>query len=69
MSAYGYVPNAAQTATSLAGIEIGFIWLPAAFFTLSLIPVLFYQKYEALEPRIHADLDGRRVSAALSQGA
>jgi sugar (glycoside-pentoside-hexuronide) transporter len=69
MSAYGYVPNAAQTATSLAGIEIGFIWLPAAFFMLSLIPVLFYQKYEALEPRIHADLDGRRASAALSQGA
>ena len=67
MAAHGYVPNAAQTASSLAGIEIGFIWLPAVFFTASLIPALFYRKYEALEPRIHAELDRRRAQAALAQ--
>jgi sugar (glycoside-pentoside-hexuronide) transporter len=61
MAAHGYVPNAAQTAASIGGIEIGFLWLPAAFFTLSLIPVLFYGRYEALEPRIHAELEKRRV--------
>ena len=61
MAARGYVPNARQSASSLAGIEIGFLWLPAAFFTLSLIPVLFYRKYEALESQIHAELDKRRI--------
>ena len=65
MSAHGYIPNAAQTASSLTGIGIGFIWLPAAFFTLSLIPVLFYQKYEALEPTIHAELERRRTTCIL----
>lgn len=65
MSAHGYAPNTPQTPSSLWGIEIGFIWLPAAFFTLSLIPVLFYQKYESLEPRIHADLNRRRTACPL----
>ena len=60
MNAYGYVPNAPQTTTSLKGIEIGFIWLPAVFFGLSAIPVLFYKKYESLEPQIHAELEKRR---------
>ncbi|MDE3168174.1 MAG: MFS transporter [Acidobacteriota bacterium] len=65
MAARGYVPNAAQPASSLSAIAAGFLWLPAAFFTLSLIPVLFYGKYEALEPRIHSDLEKRRSGAAL----
>lgn len=60
MNAYGYTPNVPQTATSLKGIETGFIWLPAVFFGLSVIPVLFYKKYELLEPRIHAELEKRR---------
>jgi sugar (glycoside-pentoside-hexuronide) transporter len=60
MDAYGYIPNTAQTSQSLKGIEIGFIWLPAIFFTLSMIPVLFYKKYELLEPQIHAELETRR---------
>ena len=47
MAAFGYVPNVAQTAQSLKGIEVGFIWIPAIFYTLSLIPVLFYGKYDA----------------------
>jgi sugar (glycoside-pentoside-hexuronide) transporter len=67
MAAHGYVPNTAQTASSLAGIEMGFLWLPAAFFTASLIPVLFYQKYEALEPQIHAQLEQRRLRTAVAQ--
>ncbi|HEY1717900.1 MAG TPA: MFS transporter [Verrucomicrobiae bacterium] len=61
MDAYGYVPKMAQTAQSLKGIEIGFIWLPALFFTLSIVPVLFYKKYEMLEPQIHAELEQRRA--------
>jgi Na+/melibiose symporter-like transporter len=63
MAAHGYVPNMAQSAASLAGIEIGFLWLPAVFFGLALVPVLFYGKYEAMEPRIHAELKRRRTLA------
>jgi sugar (glycoside-pentoside-hexuronide) transporter len=65
MNAYGYIPNVPQTASSLKGIEIGFIWLPAAFFALSAIPVLFYNKYEKFEPQIHAELNKRRAAASI----
>ncbi|MGA3025393.1 MAG: MFS transporter [Bryobacteraceae bacterium] len=65
MAAYGYIPNARQTPSSLAGIEIGFIWLPAAFYALAMLPVLFYPKYEAMEPRIRKELDERRAVAVL----
>jgi sugar (glycoside-pentoside-hexuronide) transporter len=64
MGKSGYVPNAEQTAASLKGIEFNIVWLPAIFFALSLIPVLFYRKYEAMEPRIHAELDERRKNSA-----
>jgi sugar (glycoside-pentoside-hexuronide) transporter len=60
MGAYGYVPNIPQSASALKGIEIGFIWLPVLFFGLSIVPVLFYKKYELLEPQIHAELNRRR---------
>ncbi|MEP6714967.1 MAG: MFS transporter [Terriglobia bacterium] len=65
MSAHGYVPNAAQTPFSLAGIATGFLWLPAAFFALSLIPVLFYGRYEAMEPRIAEQLRERSATVAI----
>jgi sugar (glycoside-pentoside-hexuronide) transporter len=64
MSANGYVANQTQTPQSLRGIETGFIWLPALFFALSLIPVWFYKKYELLEPQIHAELEQRRNNSA-----
>lgn len=63
MEACGYQPNVPQTATALRGIEAGLIWLPAVFFALAAVPVLFYQKYERLEPQIHAELDRRRAAA------
>jgi sugar (glycoside-pentoside-hexuronide) transporter len=68
MAAHGYVPNAVQTASSLAGIEIGFLWLPSAFFALSLLPVLFYRQYEAMEARVHRELERRRALAAVRNG-
>ncbi|HKW31155.1 MAG TPA: glycoside-pentoside-hexuronide (GPH):cation symporter [Verrucomicrobiae bacterium] len=64
MSKCGYVPKVEQTATSLKGIEFNLIWLPAIFFLLSIIPVLFYKKYESLEPQIHAELEKRRIVSA-----
>jgi sugar (glycoside-pentoside-hexuronide) transporter len=62
MDAHGYVPNVTQTASSLAGIEIGFIWIPVIFYALSLMPVLFYGRYELLEPQIHVELVRRRAA-------
>jgi sugar (glycoside-pentoside-hexuronide) transporter len=56
----GYVPNVEQTAASLRGIEFNFIWLPAICLALSTIPVLFYKRFELLEPQIHAELEERR---------
>jgi sugar (glycoside-pentoside-hexuronide) transporter len=63
MGVYGYVPNAEQTASSLKAIEFSIVWLPAICFALSAIPVLFYGKFERLEPQIHAELDQRRTAA------
>jgi Na+/melibiose symporter-like transporter len=60
MQMHGYVPNVEQTATSLNGIEIGIIWLPALFFALAIVPVWFYDKFERLEPQIHEELKRRR---------
>ena len=68
MAAHGYVPNAVQTASSLTGIEIGFLWLPSAFFALSLVPVLFYRRYEAMETQVHRELERRRALAAVRNG-
>jgi len=62
----GYVPNVEQTAGSLSAIEFGIIWLPIICLTLSIIPVLFYKKFELLEPQIHADLEQRRVLVSSS---
>ena len=60
MDVCGYVPNVEQSVGSLKGIALGFIWLPAVFYALAVVPVLFYRKYEDLEPRIHEDLEQRR---------
>jgi Na+/melibiose symporter-like transporter len=60
----GYVPNAPQTASALGGIEFGFLWLPAICLALSALPVLFYKKFELLEPQIQAELKARREKLA-----
>lgn len=56
MNAFGYVANAKQSASSLAGIQFIFIWLPAIIFVLGIIPMLFYRRYEKSEERIRTDL-------------
>lgn len=60
MSYFAYVPNVAQSARSLFGINLGCIWLPVVTYALALIPVLWYARYEQLEPQIRHDLEGRR---------
>ena len=60
----GYVANAEQSAAALRGIELGIIWLPAVCFALATIPVLFYRRFELMEPEIHAELERRRAARA-----
>jgi sugar (glycoside-pentoside-hexuronide) transporter len=62
---YSYVPNVAQAPRSLFGIELSFVWLPALFYALAMFPVLFYGKYERLEPRIQQELAQRRAMASV----
>jgi sugar (glycoside-pentoside-hexuronide) transporter len=67
LSRFHYVPNAEQTARSIMGIELSCVWLPAVAYALAVLPVLFYYRYERLEPQIRTELDERRrVAEALS---
>lgn len=56
----GYVANQEQTDLAIAGINFGFIWIPAIFYGLALLPVLFYGKYESMEPQVQEELQQRR---------
>jgi len=56
MDYFGYVPNAIQSASALAGIQLVFIWLPALIFLLGIVPMLFYSKYEKKEQQILLEL-------------
>jgi sugar (glycoside-pentoside-hexuronide) transporter len=58
----GYIPNVGQTPRALEGIAIGFIWIPALFYALAIIPVLFYGRFEGLESRIRSELEARRTA-------
>jgi sugar (glycoside-pentoside-hexuronide) transporter len=65
----GYVPNIVQSASALRGIRASFIWLPAVAYLLASVPVLFYHRYERLEPRIREELEERRRVSALVSGS
>jgi Na+/melibiose symporter-like transporter len=52
----------AQHARALAGIVFAFVWLPAIFYALALLPVLFYGRYEILEAGIAETLRQRHGS-------
>lgn len=60
LQACDYVPNAVQTPAVLRGIEVSVVWLPAACLVLSLVPVLFYRRFEAQEPQMREELEQRR---------
>jgi sugar (glycoside-pentoside-hexuronide) transporter len=58
-----------QTAQALFGIELGFVWLPAVFYALAVIPVFFYHHFERLEPKIREELELRRSAASAMDAA
>jgi sugar (glycoside-pentoside-hexuronide) transporter len=66
LGATGYLKDVEQTTEALFGINICFIWIPAVFYALATIPVLFYRRFEAMEPKIHAELAARRAAAQTS---
>jgi len=67
LARFHYVPNVEQTARSLMGIELSCVWLPAIAYAVAVLPVLFYYRYERLEPQIREDLEQRRrLAAAMS---
>ena len=65
LSAFAYVPNVEQTARSILGIEISCVWLPAVAYAIAAIPVMFYYRYERLEPRVRCELEERRKVTAI----
>ncbi|MDK1716091.1 MFS transporter [Dellaglioa algida] len=52
MSKFGYVANQTQSAHSLLGISISFNVVTIIAFTLALLPIFFYKKYESMEKMI-----------------
>lgn len=59
MGSYGYVANQTQTADSIFGIELCFIWVPIILSALIALPMCFYAKFEAMEGRIVSELKAR----------
>jgi Na+/melibiose symporter-like transporter len=55
-----------QPAAALDAIVTGIVWVPAACFVLSLVPVLFYRRFEKMEPMIQAELAARRLGRKTS---
>lgn len=66
MSAYSYMPNVAQTARSIIGINLGCIWVPAIAYALAIVPVLFYFRYERMELQVQKELAYRRRMAEMT---
>lgn len=57
---FHYIPNVQQSARSIVGINLSCIWLPAVAYAIAVVPVLFYYRYERLEPSIQRELQQRR---------
>ncbi|MFV0561161.1 MAG: MFS transporter [Enterococcus sp.] len=60
MASAGYVANATQSTSALSAIEFCFIWLPIIIYVLSGLVMLFYFKYEKMEPQIKKELFERQ---------
>lgn len=61
MGSYGYEANVEQTAESLEGIKLCFIWLPIAMCAVIAVSMCFYARFEAMETRIVDELKERAL--------
>ena len=57
---FGYIPNQEQTVQALNAMKFGFSYLPAIFFIVGGIVMLFYIRYERQEKNILDTLEERR---------
>lgn len=60
MQHFGYVANQKQSASSLMAMKFGFSYLPAIFFVVGAIVMLFYIRFEKQERKVLAELEKRR---------
>jgi sugar (glycoside-pentoside-hexuronide) transporter len=65
LDAGGYVADQEQTAGALSAIQQCVVWIPTACFSLALVPLLFYRRFERGEPQIRAALERRRTQRDL----
>ncbi len=63
MQHFGYVANQEQTRSSLAAMKFGFSYLPAIFFVIGAMIMLFYIRYEKNERNVLKELEYRREKA------
>lgn len=63
MDAAGWVAKQTPSAGAISAIQFGVVWLPALCLGLAVVPVLFYGRFEKLEPQIRAELEKRRALA------
>ncbi len=55
----GFVANKTQTHQASSAISFCFIWLPVIIYGIVACIMIFYRKYEKMEPQIKADLMAR----------
>lgn len=60
MQRFGYVANQKQSATALAAMKTGFSYLPAAFFIIGAVIMIFYYRFEKNESVVLEELANRR---------
>lgn len=61
MNAAGYVANQVQTPEALNAISFCFIYLPVIVYAIVAVIMLFYIKYEKMEPMIKKELAKRHA--------
>jgi sugar (glycoside-pentoside-hexuronide) transporter len=66
LGAGGYTAGQEQTTAALFAIERAVVWIPTACFSLALVPLLFYGRFERQEGQIRAALEQRRAQSAES---
>lgn len=59
MAAFGYVAGKTQTAASLHGISISFIWVTVIALVVAIVPLLFYGKFEKMEKQVNDELSAK----------
>lgn len=67
LAAYGYVPNAVQSAEALEGIKLSVSLFPAIGFLLCIVCLYFYRISRSMEIEMTDELNERRRSFATAQ--